>query len=81
MLFRMRWVRRSIRQKLLGIITILEHSGPEVGFGEIAIDLPQARFRFADQPGVGPTLVCVSAACQSRAGRLHSRLLRAVKRS
>jgi hypothetical protein len=33
MLFRMRWVRTSIRQKLLGIITILEHSGPEVGFG------------------------------------------------
>ena len=43
MLFRMRWVRRSIRQKLLGIITILEHSGPEVGFEEIATDLPEAR--------------------------------------
>ena len=25
--------------KLLGIITILEHSGPEVGFGDIASDL------------------------------------------
>lgn len=42
MLFRMRWVRRSIRQKLLGII-ILEHSEPEV-FREIASGLRQARF-------------------------------------
>jgi hypothetical protein len=47
MLFRMRWVRRSIRQKLLGIITILEHSGPQVGFEDIAFDLLQARFRIA----------------------------------
>ena len=39
----MRWVRRSIRQKPLGIIAILEHSGPEVGFEQIAIDLFQAR--------------------------------------
>ena len=35
MLFRMRWVRRSIRQKLLGII-ILEHSEPEVGLWEVS---------------------------------------------
>jgi hypothetical protein len=47
MLFRMRWVRRSIRQKLLGIIAILEHSGPEVGVGEIAVDFPQSRFWIA----------------------------------
>ena len=36
MLLRMRWVRRSIRQKLLGIIAILEHSGPEVGVGAVS---------------------------------------------
>ena len=29
----------------------------------------------------GPTVVCVSAACQSRAGRWHSCLSRAAKRS
>src|SRR5215467_1789989 len=38
-------------------------------------------FLFADHPGVGPTVFCVSAACQSRAGRWHSCLLRAAKRS
>jgi hypothetical protein len=48
------------------------------GFGSYRRDLS---FRVAKQPGVGPTAVCVSAACQSRAGRLHSCLLRAVKRS
>jgi hypothetical protein len=31
------------QEKLLGIIAILEHSGPEVGFEQIAIDLFQAR--------------------------------------
>jgi len=35
MLFRIRWVRRSIRQELLGIIAILEHSGPEVLLWEV----------------------------------------------
>jgi len=37
-------------------------------------------FRVADHLGVGTTVVCVSAVCQSRAGRWHSYPLRAVKR-
>src|SRR5438046_7887482 len=37
-------------------------------------------FRIADHPGVGPTVVSVSAVCQSRQGRWHSCPLRVVKR-
>jgi hypothetical protein len=36
--------------------------------------------RVAERLAVGTTVVCVSAVCQSRAGRWHSYRLRAVKR-